>query len=655
MRITADTLLSMTEKSFVREYLWTPEQQLAFLTARDHGVRYMDGSSSLTEDPRIPIDFHAELDQGGGSFVAAKSGIYGLAPQALTLYSWNKDGTRFRPVRAQELVLWQTGYDRKTVLARIPPSLGLQIDPRERWLSWISEHGHEEELEIFSRLRQDREVRSVLRVPGFLRNVRWHPDKAMMIYISWPLHDVPWESAKLYLADYDMQDLRPVPRPGRALQPPQLGTVPMSCSEAAFSPCGRYVIALLRTGEWYQFWSYEIAKQHWHQLSHAQAEHAKPPRGAEQPQFALHPHRPLVLGIAAEKGGSHFVHYHYAHDDYPQRWKAPRTRDSWLDQPRFSPDGRHLSVISASSQSLPGLRSWQYDVDTWYEANRVRLKQPYRAQSQTPLRVNWPSLDGETVHGLLYQPKDVNGPLPLIIAVHGGPVDQVSAGWPAKAKFFTQLGFAFLYVNYRGSWGYGSTYQRALAGRWGQIDAEDVSSAVTSLADQGFIDPTRVGLWGGAAGGMTVLNILIRFPRLIRSAVAVYPYLDLPDILQRCSPLKRAEFKWALGDCTRDEMLARSPLLRAGRIKTPLALFHGAQDKLVPLEQMHQLQNLLEKQGTAVQLKVYEHEGHGWKHETTRYDYARRVTDFFVKSLMESSSQPMTLQYGQREQPYQSL
>jgi dipeptidyl aminopeptidase/acylaminoacyl peptidase len=102
-------------------------------------------------------------------------------------------------------------------------------------------------------------------------------------------------------------------------------------------------------------------------------------------------------------------------------------------------------------------------------------------------------------------------------------------------------------------------------------------------------------------------------------------------------------------------MLARSPLLRAGRIKTPLALFHGAQDKLVPVEQMQQLQNLLEKQGTAVQLKVYEHEGHGWKHETTRYDYARRVTDFFVKSLMESGSRSIALQYGQREQPYQSI
>ncbi len=651
MRITADTLLSMTEKSFVREYLWTPEQQLAFLTARDPGVRYMDGSSSLAEDPKIPVDFNAELDQGGGSFIAAKGGIYGLSPQALTLYSWNDDRTRFRAVKAQELVLWQSGYERKTILARIPPSLGLQIDPRERWLSWISDHRNEQELEIYSRLRQDREVRSVLRVPGFLRNVRWHPDKALMLYITWPLHSVSWEAATLHLADYDMQDLRPVPRPAKPLSPPQ-STGPMPCSEAAFSPCGRFVIALLKTGEWYQYWSYEIARQQWQQLSFIEAEHAKAPRAAEQPQFALHPYRPLVLGIAADQGTCSFAAYNFGIDDYPQKWKAPKTRDSWLDQPRFSPDGRHLSVLSSSSLSLPSLRSWQFDTDNWYEATRVRKKQPYRAQSQTPLRVQWPSFDGKRVHGLLYQPKDTSGPLPLIIAVHGGPVEQVSAGWPAKAKFFTQLGFAFLYVNYRGSWGYGTEYQQSLAGRWGQIDAEDVASSVSGLAKQGLIDPKRVGLWGGAAGGMTVLNVLIRFPKLVSAAVAVHPYTDLPDILQRCSPLKHAEFQWALGDCTRDEMLARSPLLRAGRIQTPLALFHGAQDKLVPVEQIQQLHAMLERQGSPVQLKVYEHEGHGWKHETTRYDYARRVTEFFMKQLMDSASEQQSFYSQHREQPF---
>jgi|GEM_PF-3177196 len=651
MRITADTLLSMTEKSFVREYLWTPEQQLAFLTAHDHGVRYMDGSSSLLEDPKIPIDFHAELDQGGGSFVAAKGGIYGLSPQALTLYSWSKDHSKFRAVRSQELVLWQSGYERKTILARIPPSLGLQIDPRERWLSWVSDHGQEEELEIFSRLRQDHAVCSVLRVRGFLRNVRWHPAKALMIYMSWPMQEVSWEASTLYLADYDMQDLRPVPRPARALSPPQVGAHFMSCSEAAFSPCGRFVIALFRTGEWYQYWSYDISRQQWQQLSTTETEHAKAPRAAEQPQFALHPHRPLVLGIATDKGHSSFAHYHYANDEYPQKWKAPKTRDSWLDQPRFSPDGRHLSVLSSSSFSLPGLRSWQFDVDSWYEATRVRMKQPYRAQSQSPLHVQWPSLDGKKIHGLLYQPKDCHGRLPLIIAVHGGPVEQVNAGWPAKAKFFTQLGFAFLYVNYRGSWGYGTEYQKALAGRWGLLDAEDVASAVGGLSDQGYIDHQRVGLWGGAAGGMTVLNILIRFPRLIRAAVAVHPYLDLADLMQRCSTLKRAEFNWALGDCTRDEMLARSPLLRAGRIQTPLALFHGAQDKLVPQEQMRQLHALLEKQGSSAQLKIYEHEGHGWKHETTRYDYGRRVTDFFMMHMMDAATENQQLLYQHSERP----
>ncbi|MCX6128939.1 MAG: prolyl oligopeptidase family serine peptidase [Proteobacteria bacterium] len=597
MQINADSLLSITEKNFVREYHWTPDQKIE---------------------------------------VADKMGVYGLSPQAFKLFRWNTDKTRFQALRSQELVYWQADLERKSLLARIPPSLGLQLEPRERWLSWISDHGDEQELQIFSRLSKNSDVHKVFRVAGFLRNVRWHPSKALMIYSSWETGQVPWESAQLYISEYDIKNKCPVPKLPRPLLPPQDTGAPfMSCAEAAFSPCGRFVIALLRTGEWFQFWSFDLIQGIWTQLSKAECEHAKPHRVAEQPQFALHPYRPILLGIAAQGGKHSFTRLSYAHDNNPTAWKAPRTRDTWLDQPRFSPDGYQLSVISASAHNKPHLRSWQYDEGAWYEASSMRDPHSFRGQTINPSQIQWQSIDGQTVHGILYRPKDCTAALPLIIAVHGGPVEQVSAAWPAKAKFFVELGFAFLYVNYRGSWGYGTRYQRALAGHWGIKDSDDVASAVPYLAAQGLIDPQRVGLWGGAAGGLTVLNILRAYPRLAQAAVAVHPYLDIPDLLERCSSLKRAELLWALGDCSVQEQQQRSPLYQCTEISTALALFHGAKDPLVPLKQIKLLKANMDQLGLACQLKIYENESHGWQFEETRRDYGQTVTDFFARYLLK--------------------
>ena len=147
-------------------------------------------------------------------------------------------------------------------------------------------------------------------------------------------------------------------------------------------------------------------------------------------------------------------------------------------------------------------------------------------------------------------------------------------------------------------------------------------------------DTKIVGLWGGAAGGLSVLNCLIRYPRLVRAAAVAYPYLDLSDLIRQVDPLKKAEFLWAIGSESRDFMLARSPLLRAGRIRSALHIFHGGLDSIVPVEQVEQFYQFLHSQGVPVKLKIYEQEGHSFQLRSTRIDYGKRVTEFFLREIM---------------------
>ena len=73
-------------------------------------------------------------------------------------------------------------------------------------------------------------------------------------------------------------------------------------------------------------------------------------------------------------------------------------------------------------------------------------------------------------------------------------------------------GFCVADVDYRGSVGYGRRYRDALQGRWGVVDLDDVVACARHLADSGRVDPARMAIRGGSAGGYTTLAALTMRP-----------------------------------------------------------------------------------------------------------------------------------------------
>ena len=56
--------------------------------------------------------------------------------------------------------------------------------------------------------------------------------------------------------------------------------------------------------------------------------------------------------------------------------------------------------------------------------------------------------------------------------------------------------------------GFGRAYRKQLDGRWGVADVEDCVAAARFLAARGDVDPRRLIIRGGSAGGFTVLSAL---------------------------------------------------------------------------------------------------------------------------------------------------
>ncbi len=97
---------------------------------------------------------------------------------------------------------------------------------------------------------------------------------------------------------------------------------------------------------------------------------------------------------------------------------------------------------------------------------------------------------------------------PLLVISHGGPTAATSAVLSPRIQYWTSRGIAVLDVNYGGSTGYGTAYRRRLNRRWGIVDVDDCVNAARYLVARGDVDPARLAITGGSAGGYTTLCAL---------------------------------------------------------------------------------------------------------------------------------------------------
>ena len=127
----------------------------------------------------------------------------------------------------------------------------------------------------------------------------------------------------------------------------------------------------------------------------------------------------------------------------------------------------------------------------------------------------------------LYRPPGATRP-PLVVHLHGGPTGQATADWNGRVQWLVQRGFAVLQPNYRGSTGYGRAYAQSLSGRWGERDVADVAAGIRYAMKELGVDPARVVLMGGSAGGFTALLVAALHPDLVHGVIALYPVTRSP-------------------------------------------------------------------------------------------------------------------------------
>ena len=242
-----------------------------------------------------------------------------------------------------------------------------------------------------------------------------------------------------------------------------------------------------------------------------------------------------------------------------------------------------------------------------------------------PEAIEFPTTRDDICHALYYPPTNEGCRAnpdqrpPLLLKCHGGPTAAASPALDPRIQFWTSRGFALLEVNYRGSTGYGREYRRRLDGEWGVLDVDDCVHGAGHLARTGVVDPDRLLISGGSAGGFAMLCALT-FHDCFHAGASYYGIGDLEALFATSHRFESRYDYSLLGPTARTDgvMHERSPIRHASRIRCPVIFFQGLDDRIVPPSQSTLMVQALADNGLAVAYLRFAEEGHGFRRAATQ-------------------------------------
>jgi dipeptidyl aminopeptidase/acylaminoacyl peptidase len=313
--------------------------------------------------------------------------------------------------------------------------------------------------------------------------------------------------------------------------------------------------------------------------------------------------------------------------------------------PFFSPDGRRLVYQHTDPRSSADL----FVISDQGAALRLTDSLPASIDREAlvePELVWYEATDGQKVPAYLFVPKglDRSKKHPAIVWIHGDGHNQNYDGWHVERnyavyysfhQYLLQRGYVVIAPDYRGSIGYGKAWRQGVFLDVGGKDSEDATEAARYLNTLGYVDPSRIGVWGLSYGGFFTLLALVDAPKTFACGVDVAGVVDYRMYYE--DPWHGA---WTYGRLRAPEDNPKaydvaSPLSRMDRLERPLLILHGTADVNVPyLHSVRLVDDLLARR-KPFEFMAYPGEFHYFTRERVLTDAWGRVERFFGQYLQE--------------------
>jgi len=504
------------------------------------------------------------------------------------------------------------------------------IAPDGRWILFVHSYERVDVLAIADS-RGDWWPQRLATGADFYIQPVWHPDGRHIAWVEWDHPHMPWDGTRLILGTLD--DGEPPRLVDRTLIS---GDDETPVFQPAFSPDGRYLSYIITEDDWDQLMLYDVARGQARTLLAGEGLILGHPAWIQG--LRTHTWRRDSQVIFVRRNDRGFASLLRVDVDTGEWQPVPLGAYTWFDQIAASPHEDRLAFIASASRIPPRIVTIQGDDIIVHR--RSTTETVSADDLSEPVPIDWRATDGTTVHGLYYPPASSRfrgqGVPPAIINIHGGPTSQRVTNYNADAQFFASRGWAVVEVNYRGSTGYGKKYMDLLKGHWGDYDVEDAVGAARALSEKGLADPKRMVIKGGSAGGYTVLNALIRHPGVFKAGICLFGVSNLFTLAADTHKFEERYLDTLVGPLP--EAAARyrewSPIFHADRIHDPIAIFQGAEDRVVPPDQAESIVAALRANHVPHIYRLYEGEGHGWRKAETIEAYYKDVLAFLREHVL---------------------
>ncbi len=252
----------------------------------------------------------------------------------------------------------------------------------------------------------------------------------------------------------------------------------------------------------------------------------------------------------------------------------------------------------------------------------------------------WTARDGLEIQGWLYRtPHEAQG---TIVAVHGGPTHHSEDRVDTQIQFFVSQGFNVLDPNYRGSTGFGLTFQEAIKeDGWGGKEQDDIIAGIDKLLSLGIAKDYKVGITGGSYGGYSAWCAITRNPlEVIAAAAPVCGMTDLVVDYETTRPDLRPYSEEMIGGSPEEipeKYHERSPINYVENIQGKVLIIQGMQDPNVTPQNVKEVQTVLEEASVSYELLAFKDEGHGVFRPKNLKTLYLRLAEFFKSSFSSKS------------------
>ena len=456
--------------------------------------------------------------------------------------------------------------------------------------------------------------RSLASGRDFYSHVTVSPDGRKIAFVAWDHPNMPWDGTELYELALELDGEHPSSLRLVAGGPEE------SVTQPKYSSSGELFFISDRTG-WWNLYREDRRTSEVEPVSPMEADLGAPDWQFGNSSYALLTDGSVIatwsdrglgrLGCLA-KGTDHFVELETEFTTFAQLRATPLGDEAVALAGAAS---QPTSVVRIRPHGTGGVTAPVTEV--LRESRGVSVDARYLS---VPRPIEFPTEGGLTAHALYYPPQNPDfvapeGELPpVIVQSHGGPTGAATSVLNYGIQFWTSRGFAIVDVDYGGSVGYGREYRERIRSNWGVVDLDDCVNAARFLVETGRADPRRLLIHGGSAGGYTTL-CAATFREVFAAGASYFGVADVGALARDTHKFESRYLDKMIGPWPEAEDIyrARSPLFHAEKITTPLILFQGLEDKVVPPAQAETMVASLRERKVPFSYVAYEGESHGFR------------------------------------------